>query len=152
MLFRSLYFEQKKDAVGKWGLSPLQKICSSVRQPTSGISSNEHDDRYCIAASTGREAVRRFFKLVITIFSDDTLRHPNECDINRLLDEGDEAEFPGCIGSIDCMHWHWKNCPNSWRGMFQGRSGKPTVILEAIVDKSTRFWHFNLLWFAWCCE
>ena len=137
------YFKQKRDAAGRYGLTPLQKMCSSLRQLTSGVCSAEHDDKYRMAASTGREAMKRFCKSVIAIYSDDALRHPNTSDINRLLDEGDEAGFPGCIGSIDCMHWHWKNCPSSWRGMFQGRSGIPTVILEAIADKSTRFWHFN---------
>jgi hypothetical protein len=87
--------------------------------------------------------MKRFCKSVIAIYSDDALRHSNTSDINRLLDKGDEAGFFGCIGSIDCMHWHWKNCPSSWRGMFHGRSGIPTEILEAIADKSTQVWHFN---------
>jgi Plant transposon protein len=137
------YFEQKRDAAGRWGLTPLQKICSSVRQLTSGVSSAEHDDKYRMAASTGMDAMKRFCNAIIAVYSEDALRPPNAADLNRLLDEGNEAGFPGCIGSIDCMHWHWKNCPSSWRGMFQGRSGIPTVILEAIADSKTRFWHFN---------
>ena len=36
------HFEQKKDAAGKWGLTPLQKISLSVRQLTSGVCSGEH--------------------------------------------------------------------------------------------------------------
>ena len=41
------YFRQKIDAAGgRIGLTPLQKICSALRQLTSGISSNEHDDKY----------------------------------------------------------------------------------------------------------
>ena len=40
-------------------------------------------------------------------------------------------------------HWEWKNCPSAWKGMFQGKSGVPTVVLEAIADHTTRFWHFN---------
>ncbi len=63
--------------------------------------------------------------------------------MNLLLDEGKNAEFPGCIGLIDCMHWEWKNSPSSWKGMFQGKSGRPTAVLEAIADHSCRFWHFN---------
>ena len=137
------YFRQKKDAAGKIGLSSLQKICSAIRLLTSGVSSTEHDDKYRMAASTGLEALKRFCKGVNTLFSADALRHPTFGDVNRLLDEGRQAGFPGCIGSIDCMHWEWKNCPSAWKGMFQGKAGVPTVVLEAIADKSCRFWHFN---------
>jgi hypothetical protein len=137
------YFRQKKDAAGKLGLTPLQKICSALRQLTSGVSSAEHDDKYRMGASTGLEAMKRYCRAIIAIYSADALRHPNVDDINRLLDEGCAAGFPGCIGSIDCMHWEWKNCPSAWKGMFQGKSGVPTVVLEAIADHRCRFWHFN---------
>ena len=28
------------------------------------------------------------------------------------------------LGSIDCIHWTWKNCPKSWAGQFTGKKGK----------------------------
>ena len=33
--------------------------------------------------------------------------------------------------------------PSSWKGMFQGKAGVPTVVLEAIADHNCQFWHFN---------
>jgi hypothetical protein len=137
------YFRQKCDAAGKIGLSPIQKIASAVRQLTSGVSSMEHDDKYRLAASTGLEAMKRTCKGIVAVYSETALRHPTINDVNRLLDEGEKAGFPGCIGSIDCMHWEWKNCPSAWKGMFQGKSGVATVVLEAIADHNCRFWHFN---------
>ena len=137
------YFVQKQDAAGKLGLSTLQKVCSAVRLLTSGVSPIEHDDKYRMAPSTGMECMKRFCEAIIAVYSEEALRYPTIDDLNKLLDEGDAARFPGCIGSIDCMHWEWKNCPSSWKGMFQGKSGVPTVILEAIADHSCRFWHFN---------
>ena len=137
------YFRQKKDACGRLGLSPLQKICSSLRLLTSGVSSAELDDKYRLASSTGLESMKRFCTSIISVYGDDALRHPNAVDMGRLLDEGCSSGFPGCIGSIDCMHWEWKNCPSAWKGMFQGRPGVPTVVLEAIADAKCRVWHFN---------
>ena len=98
------YFRQKTDVAGRIGLSPLQKLASAVRLLTSGVSSNEHDDKYRMAVSTGLKAMKRFCTAVNAVYSADALRHPNLEDINRLLDEGRDAGFPGCIGSIDCMH------------------------------------------------
>ncbi|KAL5552874.1 hypothetical protein UlMin_040275 [Ulmus minor] len=28
----------------------------------------------------------------------------------------------------------WKNCPITWAGQYAGRSGSPTIILEAVAD------------------
>ncbi len=137
------YFIQRTDACGKIGLSTFQKVCSAFRLLTSGISSMEFDDKYRMEASTGMECFKRFCEAVIAIYSEEALRHPTLNDINQLLHEGQAAGLPGCLGSIDCMHWEWKNCPSSWKGMFQGKGGVPTMILEAIADHSTRFWHFN---------
>eukprot|EP00267_Zea_mays_P054641 XP_020407895.1 uncharacterized protein LOC103654509 [Zea mays] len=41
-------------------------------------------------------------------------------DIARLLQVGESRGFPGMLGSVDCMHWEWRNCPSSWKGMFTG--------------------------------
>jgi hypothetical protein len=117
-------------------------VASSVRQLTSGVSLMEHDD-YRMGSSTGLKAMKRFCIAVNDVYGDEALRHPTLDNVNRLLDEGHRSGFPGCIRSIDCMHWAWKNCPAAWKGMFQGKSGVPTVVLEAIADHSCRFWHFN---------
>ncbi|KAL9681587.1 hypothetical protein QQ045_013372 [Rhodiola kirilowii] len=45
------------------------------------------------------------------------------------------------IGSIDCMHWEWKNCPTAWQGSHSGRKGRPTIILEAVASYDIWIWH-----------
>jgi Plant transposon protein len=130
------WFEQKKNNAGRMGIS-------SIRMLTSGVGANEFDDKYRMGASTILERMKRFCEAVNEIYGKASLRVPNELGLNRLLDEGNEAGYPGCIGSIDCMHWEWKNCPSAWKGMFQGKEGVPTVVLEAIADHCGRFWHFN---------
>ncbi len=79
---------------------------SLVRQLTSGVSSMEHDDTYQMRASTGLESsMKRFCKSVNKQgFPGVALCHSTLDNMNHLLKEGREAEFPGCIGSIDCMH------------------------------------------------
>jgi Plant transposon protein len=137
------YFRQKRDAAGKLGLSTLQKVCCAVRQITSGVSPAELDDKYRMGESTGMECMKRFCRSINSVYADVALRAPNVADMNRLLDEGEAAGFPGCIGSLDCTHWQWKNCPSAWKGTFQGKEKVPTLVLEAIADNRTRFWHFN---------
>ena len=51
--------------------------------------------------------------------------------------------FPCCIGSWDCQHWCWKNCPVSWAGQFRDKEKKSTIVLEAIADPELYIWACN---------
>ncbi|XP_010428466.1 PREDICTED: uncharacterized protein LOC104713084 isoform X2 [Camelina sativa] len=66
---------------------------------------------------------------------------PTAEDLQRLLDIGELRGFPGMIGSIDCMHWEWKNCPTAWKGQYTRGSGKPTIVLEAVASQDLWIWH-----------
>uniref|UniRef100_A0A0D3EDK9 Uncharacterized protein n=1 Tax=Brassica oleracea var. oleracea TaxID=109376 RepID=A0A0D3EDK9_BRAOL len=69
------------------------------------------------------------------------LRRPTPADLQRLLDIGEHRGFPGMIGSIDCMHWGWKNCSTAWKGQYSRGSGKPTIVLEAVASYDLWIWH-----------
>ncbi|GKE53111.1 ALP1-like protein isoform X1, partial [Tanacetum coccineum] len=50
--------------------------------------------------------------------------------------------LPGMLGSIDCMHWDWKNCPKALHGQFKRSTHKyPTLMLEAVADQKLWIWH-----------
>ena len=85
--------------------------------------------------------LKRFCKAIEGIYGATYLRNPNREDLKRLLRKADKRGFPGMIGSLDCMHWEWKNCPTSWAGQFKGRHNKPTIVLEAVASYDTWIWH-----------
>ncbi|KAK3218509.1 hypothetical protein Dsin_012479 [Dipteronia sinensis] len=80
-------------------------------------------------------------RLAVEEFTDEYLRSPNAIDIARLLRIGKDRGFPRMLSSLDCMHWKWKNCPTTWAGQYTGRSGSPTIILEAVADYDLWIWH-----------
>ena len=69
------------------------------------------DEYIRIVKYTVIQCLEAFVKGVNEIFGDKYLRRPNNNDINCLLQIGEARGFPGLLGSIDCMHWEWKNCP-----------------------------------------
>jgi hypothetical protein len=95
-----------------------------------------------IGESTTLECLGKFAKAIIECFGPEYLRPPTTEEIEKILQANEARGFPGMLGSIDCMHWIWKNCPKAWAGMFtRGDKGKPTMILEAVATQDLRIWH-----------
>ena len=91
--------------------------------------------------STCLESMYRFCRAVIAVFGEYYLRGPTVEDTRRLLAINEAREFSGMIGSIDCMHWEWKNCLFGWRGHYSGHIDGCTVILEAVTSHDLWIWH-----------
>uniref|UniRef100_A0A0D3ABL9 Uncharacterized protein n=1 Tax=Brassica oleracea var. oleracea TaxID=109376 RepID=A0A0D3ABL9_BRAOL len=102
------FFRQKKDALGRLSLSPFQKCTAAIRILAYGI---------------------------ISLFGDEYLRRPTPDDLQRLLHAGEFRGFSGMIGSIDCMHWEWKNCPTAWKGQY----ARDTLNDINVLDRSPVF-------------
>jgi hypothetical protein len=45
------------------------------------------------------------------VFREVYLREPTTEDTACLLSINENRGFSRKLGSIDCMHWQWKNCP-----------------------------------------
>ncbi|KAJ0824976.1 putative harbinger transposase-derived protein [Helianthus annuus] len=135
------YFVQRRDNAGRLGLSSMQKIIASLRMLAYGVTTDFMDEYINIGESTAMESLKKFCETIVSIFSAEYLRSPNTKDITRLLAIADQRGFPGMLGSIDCMHWKWKNCPTAWKGMYIGHIREPTIILEAVASYDLWIWH-----------
>ncbi|CAH9116770.1 unnamed protein product [Cuscuta epithymum] len=136
------YFTQKVDAVGNIGLSPLQKCVAAIRMLAYGCSADSLDEYVQIGESTAIECLKKFCDAIIGLFEEKYMRKPNKSDVASLLEESEARGFPGMLGSLDCMHWHWKNCPTAWHGTFtNGFKKVPTLILEIVASHSLWIWH-----------
>ncbi|XP_010450590.1 PREDICTED: uncharacterized protein LOC104770160 [Camelina sativa] len=135
------YFRQRRDATGRLGLSPIQKCTAAIRLLAYGGGCDTVDEYVRLGETTARKCLQHFVSGVVNFFGDEYLRRPTPEDLQRLLYVAEERGFPGMVGSIDCMHWVWKNCPTAWKGMYTRGSGKPTIVLEAVASYDLWIWH-----------
>ncbi|XP_042405049.1 uncharacterized protein LOC121995357 [Zingiber officinale] len=135
--------KKKVDATGKKGLSPLQKCTAVTRQLAYGVPTDHYDEYLRIAETTAIQCLFSFCRCVIEVFGAQYLRRPNAADIQHLLKMHEQRyDFPGMLGSLDCMHWQWKNCPVAWKGQFtRGDHGIPTIVLEAVASSDLWICH-----------
>jgi hypothetical protein len=42
----------------------------------------------------------------------------------------------GFVGSLDCTHTYWKNCPKAWQSSYVGKEKQPSIVLEATISSS----------------
>lgn len=100
-----------------------------------GCASDAVDEYLRLGETTALRCLENFVQGIINVFREEYLRRSTPEDLQRLLDDGERRGFPGMIGSIDCIHWEWKNCPTAWKGQYTRGSGKPTIVLEAVASK-----------------
>ena len=109
----SEYFQLRYDAFGKRGLSLITKCTAAMRMLAYGVAADCVDEYLKIGASTAIECLKQFALGVVEVFGEEYMRKPNQVDVDRLLQVAEARDFPGMLGSIDCMHWEWKNCPTA---------------------------------------
>jgi hypothetical protein len=138
----SNYFTTRVDALGRQGLTPLQKCTAAIRQLAHGSEADRLDESLKIAETIAMKAMKYFVEGVKAVFGERYLRRPTMEDVERLLKLGERRGFPGMFGSIDCMHWPWERCPTEWKGQFtRGDQKVPTIILEVVTSHDLWIWH-----------
>ena len=106
------------------------------------VSTDAINDYVWIGESTAIEFLEKFIEDVILVFEAEYLRKPNSNDVQCLLKMGEDHNFPGMMGSINCMHWQWKNCPRAWKCMYlSGYCGIPTIVFEVVTSSDLWIWH-----------
>ena len=108
------WFKLKKDVVGTVDFSSIQTCTISMRMIAYGVPADNQDDYLRMSESTALTAMYRFARAVVAVFGPHYLRGPTEQETARILETNKARGWPGMLGSIDCMHWNWKNCPYSW--------------------------------------
>ncbi|KAL7584084.1 hypothetical protein Lser_V15G45677 [Lactuca serriola] len=137
------FFQMRYDARGKRGFTGLQKCVAAIKLMAMGESPDSVDDYMRMSERTARESLYLLARGVVETFGDQYLRKPSLHDMQQLYAAHEERHgFPGMLGSIDCTHWKWRNCPVAWKGQYSsGHHGAPSLVLEAVASQDLWIWH-----------
>ena len=108
---------------------------------TNGVPADATDEIVRIGESTVIRSLERLVKAIVQIFGEEYLRSPNDLDTVRLLAIRESRGFTAMLGSLDCMHWKWKNCPSGWQGQYSGHLHELTIILEGVASQDLWIWY-----------
>ncbi|XP_068344035.1 uncharacterized protein [Pyrus communis] len=109
------YFQQKRNKACRPGFSPHQKVTAALRMMAYGSPDDSMDETHDMSEFTCFDTLEQFCDTIVQVFKDKYLYEPNQEDLNWLFSKAEDSGFPGMIGSLDCMHWDWKNCPIGWQ-------------------------------------
>ncbi|XP_059650796.1 uncharacterized protein LOC132296627 [Cornus florida] len=84
------YFVQKKDATGRLGLSSIQKMTTAVCILAYGCAANHYNEYSKIGESIAIKCLKAFCNVIVAMYAEEYMRLPNEADIARLLEEGEQ--------------------------------------------------------------
>ena len=143
------FFTDRVDALGKAAICPKVKILMALKLLAYGCSPSAFHDYFQMGLSTGRLCLKLFCRVICrdeelcSVY----LRTFTRADAMRVSALHEEQHgVPGMVGSLDCMHVGWKNCPVAWQGQEQGKEKHPTIVLEAMCDFNLWFWHVSFGW------
>jgi hypothetical protein len=129
---------------GKRLICPDVKILLSLKVLAYGTSPHAFIDYFQMGETTARRCFIRFANAISSCarLQQRFFRPMNRTDAQNVcaLHKGQHG-IEGMIGSLDCMHVYWKNCPVAWQGQYQGKEKYPTIVLEAMCDYNLYFWH-----------
>ncbi|GJT48711.1 ALP1-like protein isoform X1 [Tanacetum coccineum] len=137
------YFKPRYDATGRLSIDPILKCTYAIRQLAYDTAPDAFDEYLKIAERTSRECLDTFTKCIHVLYVIKFLRKPTAEDIEKTYQLHEQKHgLPNMLGSIDCMHLDWRNCPKALHGQFKRRDHKyPTIMLEVVADQRLWIWH-----------
>ena len=142
--FRSFY-KDTRDCCGRRSIDPYAKIMIALKHLCYGACVSSYTDYFQMGNSTAEKCLEMFIKAIGIGLADVYMRSPTKEDAKRLTRmHKSKHGIDGMMGSLDCTHFFWKNCPVYLQGVYQGKEKKPTVVMEASADYTLWLWDVSV--------
>jgi len=134
-------FQQRISATGHLQARPLQKVVAALRVIAFCEAAYRSDQYVRLSRLTVAQATKLLLEFIVRRWETTYLRRPSQSELKKMMERSVERCVPGCIGSLDCTHWEWNQCPTGMAGAYQSRRGPRGVVVEAVGDEDLWIWH-----------
>ena len=135
------FFQFKHDCTGLPGFRPEQKVKAALTLLANDVASDFLEESLAMSSTLANQCLIEFCNGLITLYAGRYLRRPSAQEQARLMAQNSVQGFPGMLGSLDCTHIFWKNCPTAHAGQYAGKEGRPSLVLEVVADQEMWIWH-----------
>jgi hypothetical protein len=138
------HFLPKKNIPPSQQASLEAKLLLPLKCLAYGVPPHAFIDYFQMSRPYARVCCIEFDKAIKLLYMKEWLRLPTANDLRSILLLHKTVHgVEGMMGSLDCSHTYWKNCPKAWQGSYKGKEKMPSIVLEAICDYHLFFWHVS---------
>ena len=146
-LFESIVSNMKSEGIfsgkictGNDGICPSLLVLGCLRILSTGCTFDCIEELTCIHEDTVRVFFLERFILWGQLTSQKEIHLPKtHHEFRHVLGQYEIVGLPGCLGSIDCVHLIWNNCPAGIVSQCKGKEKVPTLAFQVVVSHSRNF-------------
>jgi Plant transposon protein len=137
-----VFFCSNVDAAKQEGPSLEARLLLPLKTMAYGVAPHCFRDYFQMSKTQARACFINFHRIIRKLYQKEYLRKPTPLDLKSIITLHKAVhQVDGMVGSLDCMHTYWKNCPVGWQQSYKGKEKRPSIVLEAASDYHLWFWH-----------
>jgi len=136
-----LFSQERLNATGKLQARPLQKTVAASCVIADTEAAHRADEYMCLSRTVISKLTNLLLGFIVNRWRSNYLRQPNQDKLNTIMERIKDHRMPGCMGSLDCCHWDWQQCPTGMAAAYQICKGKTCIVVETVCDKDLWMWH-----------
>jgi hypothetical protein len=117
------------------------KTMAALRVLGRGNCADDISEMSGVGESTINVIFKEFLQGMVDHVFDKVVKPPTGKRLENVLKTYSLLGLPGCIGSMDCTHVAWGQCPQHLQQDCRGKEGFPTLSFEVIVDHARTVLH-----------
>ena len=136
------FYMVKKNRLPYQQSSLEAKLLLPLKSLAYGVPPHTFMDYFQMSRAHANDCCKQFDKAITLLYTKEYLRVPSAADLKAITNLHKSIHgVDGLLGSLDCTHTYWKNCPKAWQGSYKGKEHMPSIVLEAMADYHLFFWH-----------